>query len=135
MDSDDALSKETCDGIFTYVENLLKGATHKSLYASWYGGEPMLHVDAIEYLSGLLMEFCASNEVRFSGHMATNGTCWPSAPHECVSSVIRHKIKHIQFSFDGLAENHNKRRHYLEKHPDRPDSGLFGGVCQSLLTD
>jgi uncharacterized protein len=87
-------------------------------------------VDAIEYLSGLLMEFCASNEVRFSGHMVTNGTCRPSAPHECVSFVKRHKIKHIQLSFDGLAENHNKRRHYLEKHPDRPSS--FDALCRTV---
>ncbi len=124
------LSKETCDGIFSHVERLLNGSPQKSLHVSWYGGEPMLHVDAIEYLSTRFIEFCSSNEIRYRAHMVTNGTCWPTAPDECVAFVNRHKIRHIQFSFDGLTDNHNKRRHYLQKDPSRASS--FDALCRTV---
>jgi uncharacterized protein len=116
------LNRERCDGIFAHIEKLLRASPHKKLYVSWYGGEPMLNIDAIEYLSPRLIDFCETNGIHYNAHMVTNGTCWPAAADDCVSFVRRHEIKHVQFSFDGLAENHNNRRHYLKKEPNRLSS-------------
>jgi uncharacterized protein len=116
------LSKETCDRIFSYLAREVEAAPDKRLLVSWYGGEPMMNVEAVEYLSPKLIEYCTSNNVHYSAHMVSNGTCWPENPEECAAFIKRHKIYHIQFTFDGLPQHHNNRRHYLKKEENQISS-------------
>jgi uncharacterized protein len=106
------MDHELCDLIYEYVAQ--KIAREKGLFVTWFGGEPMLNPDAIDYLSEKLIALCRANNVNYVASMITNGTCWPETAEEIVSFAQRNKIMQVQLTFDGLPENHNKRRRYVE---------------------
>jgi uncharacterized protein len=124
------LNTQTCGRIFDHVAGLMRTSPDKKLYVSWYGGEPMMNSQAIEYLSEHFLRLCDDNGYRYCAHMVSNGTCWPDSPDACVDFVTRHKIKHVQFTFDGLHKNHNNRRHYLKVDPSQPSS--FETLCKTV---
>ena len=59
------------------------------------------------------------------------GTLWPSDPQECRDFVLRNKIGSIQFSFDGLAKNHNNRRHFKDGNR-RHEVSSFDALCRTV---
>src|SRR5215471_3827899 len=63
------LRKNTCDKIFSYLTKEVEAAPDKRLLVSWYGGEPMMNLEAIDYLSPKLIDYCAANKVQYSAHM------------------------------------------------------------------
>jgi uncharacterized protein len=109
------MDHETCDLIFDYTVQKIEREKIKSLYITWFGGEPMLNPDAIEYLSQKVIAFCDARQVAYMGSMISNGTCWPEPAEDIAAFAAHNRIMHVQFTFDGLPDNHNKRRRYI--HP------------------
>ena len=95
------LSLEGCDRIIDWIIKQIKLHGHKKLYTDWYGGEPMLNINAINYFSSEIIKYCDSNNIGYSSSMISNGTEWPKNAKEF---VINNRIKHIQFSLDGPRE-------------------------------
>jgi uncharacterized protein len=110
------MSRETCDAIVEHVTHTIRQRNIRVVRIKWFGGEPMLHPDAIKYLSDEVIQLCAGHNVKYEASMISNGTCWPAAAEEARSFIRDCKIKHLQFTFDGLPDNHNKRRRTLDKH-------------------
>jgi uncharacterized protein len=81
----------------------------KSLHVDWYGGEPLLNVEFIESASLALQGMCAAEGTSYHASVISNGTVWPEALE---SFVIRHRIRQVQVSFDGLREHHDRRRRF-----------------------
>ncbi len=97
----------------------------------WFGGEPMLNREAIDYLSAKLWPYCKTAKIRCSVSMVSNGTLWPPDPQECRDFVLRNEIGSIQFSFDGLAKNHNNRRHFKDGN-SRHEVSSFDALCRTV---
>jgi uncharacterized protein len=125
------LSDATCDEIFRYIDSDLTTRNQKRLHVTWYGGEPMLNRRAIDYLSEKLVAYCDQNQVRYSSSIVTNGTMWPRDPAEAVAFIRKNKIRHVQFSFDGLEKNHNNRRHYKDGNRNHSISS-FDALCSTV---
>jgi uncharacterized protein len=81
----------------------------KSLHVDWYGGEPLLNIGFIETASPALQAMCRSEGAAYHASVISNGTAWPD---DAAGFVERHQIRQVQLSFDGLAENHNRRRRF-----------------------
>lgn len=87
---------------------LLK-TSKKSLHVDWYGGEPLLNLSFIERASTELQRLCRENTIRYSASVISNGTQWPENAKQF---IFQNCIRQVQISFDGLRDNHNRRRRY-----------------------
>lgn len=71
---DGFMSEEVQDKIFEFVRDQYKEAPFETLRVNWYGGEPLLGIDVMERLSGMLIPFCKSNKVEYLGHILSNAS-------------------------------------------------------------
>lgn len=81
--------------------------TIKQLSVTWYGGEPLLAFNIIEYLSEQFISICNEYNVSYNAGIVTNGYL---LNHEKVSKFEKLKISSVQVTLDGSETEHNKRR-------------------------
>ncbi|HEY7402080.1 MAG TPA: radical SAM protein [Candidatus Angelobacter sp.] len=95
---------------------------------SWFGGEPLYGLAAIEDLAPFFLEICQANGVQYGTHMTTNGYL---LDEKTADKLFRWNIREFQITLDGLPEDHDRNR------PARDGSGTFHtimGNLQSLHT-
>ena len=100
------MSKEVMDAIINYVKKTIKSTT-RLLNVSWYGGEPLLGMRQIEYLSSLFIDICNKYNVEYFSHIVTNGYLLTSRN---IESLKRFRINQAQVTIDGPEDVHDKRR-------------------------
>ncbi|MEW6456917.1 MAG: radical SAM protein [Acidobacteriota bacterium] len=101
------MSKEVMDAIVTYVKKTIKPTT-KHLSVSWYGGEPLLAMKQIEYLSSSFIDICNKNNINeYFSHITTNGYL---LTRKNLNTLLKFKINNLQVTIDGPEDIHNKRR-------------------------
>lgn len=125
------MTDETCDQIYDYIVNDLSSRNQSRMHLGWFGGEPMLNKEAIDYLSARLLPYCRSTNINCTTSMVSNGTLWPEETDACRDFVVRNQIGSIQFSFDGLPKNHNNRRHYKEGNCKHSVTS-FDALCRTV---
>jgi uncharacterized protein len=100
------------ESIISLARSRLLERSKQHLHVDWYGGEPLLNVSFIEAASVKLQALADTLKIGYTSSLVSNGTCWPSEPG---GFVKRHRIRQVQISFDGLRENHNRRRRFVSK--------------------
>ena len=105
----DRLTAADVPAVVALAERRLVASGKRSLHVDWYGGEPLLNVSFLEAASVALQDMCARLGVRYAASIISNGTCWPADVGPFLS---RHRIGQVQISFDGMRENHDRRRRY-----------------------
>lgn len=121
------LSNQTCDRILEWIRGEVEAKGHETLYVDWYGGEPMLNQEAIEYFTQRALSYCDEVGIRYKASMVTNGSCWPEAAREFVE---RNKLWHIQISIDGPPRHHDVRRAFKPGHEQ--DRTSFEAVAATI---
>jgi uncharacterized protein len=114
----------TLSDIPTIVEatrEKIRSHPRKSLHVDWYGGEPLLNVEFIEAASPALQEMCRLEGAAFHASVISNGTVWPADVPEFVD---RHAIRQVQVSFDGLRDNHERRRRFRNGYRNGDESSF-----------
>ncbi len=125
------LSRERCEQILAYVVRQIEAKGHGKLYTDWYGGEPMLNQDAIEYFSALAIDYCERRGIGYSSAMISNGTHWPE---DASGFARRNRLNHVQITLDGPARHHNARRGYKQGHEQEQTSfDVVVGTIDRLL--
>jgi uncharacterized protein len=119
--STEALAVRDIGAIVELARKQLARSGKRALHVDWYGGEPLLNVEFMEAASFALQEMCAAEGIRYVSSVISNGTVWPS---DVAEFVARHRIRQVQITFDGLEENHNKRRRYRSKK-DQAEKSSF----------
>ncbi len=113
------------ESIIESILNYLK--SHKNidiLSVTWYGGEPLLAIDTIKYLSENFIKICEENNINYSAYMVSNGYLL----NEKNFNIIKNsKINGIQITLDGNENIHNKRR-FLKN-----GGGTFKKIFQNLV--
>ena len=100
------MSMSVQQALVQFADNLLADAD--SLTVSWFGGEPTLCIDTIEFLSQKLSDLCKKNGVPFGeSSIITNGYLLDV---ERALRLRRLGISRAQITLDGDRETHNKRR-------------------------
>ena len=107
--SGDRLGLADIPSIVAATRDKLLSHPKKSLHVDWYGGEPLLNIEFLENASLALQEMCRIERVAYHASVISNGTVWPE---DASGFVARHKIRQVQLSFDGMPENHNRRRRF-----------------------
>jgi uncharacterized protein len=100
------MSKEVMDAIINYVKKTIKSTT-RYIYVSWYGGEPLLAMKRIEYLSNSFVDISDKNNIEYFSHITTNGYLLTAKNLE---KLRKFRINHLQITIDGPEDIHNKRR-------------------------
>ncbi|HEX3131921.1 MAG TPA: radical SAM protein [Thermoanaerobaculia bacterium] len=121
------LSRERCDQILAYIERQVEKKGHAKLYTDWYGGEPMLNPDAIEYFSARAIAYCERQGIGYSSAMISNGTHWPE---DARAFALRNRLNHVQITLDGPARHHNTRRGFKPGHEEEMSS--FDTVVRTI---
>lgn len=104
------------------ARSLLVASRKDSLHVDWYGGEPLMNLTFLEEASLALQKLCSDLTVMYSASVISNGTSWPESIGEFLR---RHKIRQVQISFDGMRENHNKRRRYRKGYGEHGQLSSF----------
>ncbi len=79
----------------------------RQLDVTWYGGEPLLALPAIEHLSREFVALCDRFGSEYSASIVTNGTLMTAAKARQLASW---KVKRAQITLDGVPEQHDVRR-------------------------
>lgn len=73
----------------------------------WFGGEPLLAIDVIEYISNALIEICRKNGVIYRAAMTTNAYLLDL---DCYNRLRHCRILSYQITVDGIKETHDEQR-------------------------
>lgn len=102
------MTQKTQDAVIALTKKMLDASKAKRLNVSWFGGEPLLAPDVIEYISGRLISICEARDVRYSAGIITNGYL---LDQDIVDMLDRCRVCRAQITLDGLGEVHDRTRH------------------------
>ncbi len=99
------MTRATADALLRFASERLPSGT--SLYVTWFGGEPLLNVPIIEFLSQGLMRLCEQRRCSYDSYMITNG-------YRLTASMARRLakagIRDFQVTLDGERDVHDRQR-------------------------
>ena len=93
------------------------------LSVTWYGGEPLLALDAIERLSEKFLALCEERQAEYSASIITNGTFLDGAVARRLAEL---RVQNAQVTIDGPREIHDVRR------PLKSGGGSFARIVANL---
>lgn len=97
-----SMSKEIQDSLIKYLRiNIHK---YNRLDVAWFGGEPLLAADNIEYMTNGFLEICRAYRIPYTANITTNGYL---LTEEMVRRMIKCHITSYQITVDGLESTHN----------------------------
>jgi uncharacterized protein len=116
------MTRAAADSLIDYITNSL-GPDKKNLNIDFYGGEPLLSVGLIKYISKRLKAFSGERNVEYTFTLVTNGTLLTRRIAEELMSL---GLKSARITLDGIKENHDKYRPY------KNGSGSFDTIIQNI---
>lgn len=100
------MKEETANQIIDWVDKNLSG--RKVLSVNWFGGEPLLKLDVIEYLSKGFMSLCQKHNVEYKAGITTNGYLLDT---KVIQTLENYNVFDIQVTFDGNKKSHDAMKH------------------------
>ncbi len=107
-----------------WLKRRIERLGYKGLLLNFYGGEPLLNTQAIEYIAGEMKPWCESKKIRFGMSLQTNG--YLLTP-EIVDRLKILGLLRVRISMDGLQETHDKNR------PQRGGGGSFETIVKNIV--
>lgn len=98
------MSAEIAHKVARYIINHCNG---KKVTIRWFGGEPLMNVNAINIISENLQE----NGIEFTSSMVTNG--YLLTDHDVNAAVNTWNLKHVQITLDGTENVYNQVKAYV----------------------
>ncbi|MFL6196708.1 MAG: radical SAM protein [Thermoanaerobaculia bacterium] len=108
-------------GIKKYVEKRVKNL--RQLGITWFGGEPLYGMPAIEDLAPFFLQIAEENSLPYRGNMTTNGYLLTD---EVAAKLLAWNIVRYQITLDGRPEDHDRSR------PTRDGQGSFWTIIENL---
>ncbi len=105
-DKFEVMSSEVMDGIISWVRNTMKPTT-KVLNVMWFGGEPLLALDQIDYLSKAFLGTCRDSDLSYYSSIVTNGY---HLTEKNIDILLQDKVRSAMVTIDGPEEIHDSRR-------------------------
>ncbi len=103
------MNEKVQDSICRWISKNLYGV--EKLEVFWHGGEPLVALDVVKRLGGMLKKLTAERKIEYSSKMSTNGYLFT----ESVAKDLKELgITQYKMSMDGCRENHD----YRKRHKD-----------------
>lgn len=98
------MTHETADKLVEFIGNtIIEHPQINNIHLRWFGGEPLLNTEIIEYISGKL----DSKNIKYTSEIYTNGRLLSK---ENVELLVRNHVHKIDIALDGLAELYAKQK-------------------------
>ena len=102
------MNKEIANQVVHYIKKNLWGEDAR---IRWYGGEPLMNIQAIDCIS----EGLSKNGISFSSKMISNGYFFSKEIIEKANKIWN--LKNVRVTFDGLEQTNNKVKRYKNPSP------------------
>lgn len=79
----------------------------RSLKIGWFGGEPLLGLEAIREIAPRLRDMARENGVVYRSHMTTNGYL---LSRDVFAELLDYEVRNYQITLDGISGDHNRKR-------------------------
>lgn len=99
------MTKEIEDRLLDWVRQNF--SQKRYIHVAWFGGEPLLGKNSIFKLTKGFQEICNENNGHYSASLTTNGYY---LDHDFQAAIPALGIKHVQVTFDGDKDDHDKSR-------------------------
>ena len=101
-----SMSREMQDAVCDYIiQTAERNPRVVNLSITWFGGEPLLYMDAISYMSEKLIDYCIKRGVDYGAGIVTNGRL---LTRNASKELKQYKIRYVQLSFDGMQERYTQ---------------------------
>lgn len=101
------MKKNIQDKIIEWYKKRIEKDRPKQVFWAFFGGEPLLNIKAVDYLTKNMKKYCDKNNVIFQFSIITNGT---NLSKKNVLCWNKWGLVSIQVTLDGDEETHNRRR-------------------------
>lgn len=99
---------DTANALISYIDKLLR--ENDALEIEWFGGEPLLNIDIIDYITVKLLEICSEKNCTYHASMISNGSLVTKELAQTMKN--KWKISSIQITLDGYDEFYNRAKNY-----------------------
>jgi len=123
------MSQEVMDAIIDHLEKKAAPTT-RFLSVMWYGGEPLLAIDRIQYLSHRFLEIVQAHNLKYFGAMISNGYLLTK---KNIGILLENKITFCQVTVDGPEHIHDSRR--MLKNGGKTWRTIIDNVKQAVSAD
>lgn len=104
--SGEHMSREIMDKIVSWVADSIKPTT-SVLNVMWFGGEPLMAVEQIKYLSKAFLEITKDKNITYYSNIITNGYF---LNEKNVDMLLENQVKSCMVTIDGPEDVHDRRR-------------------------
>lgn len=119
---EDNISLDVQEGIINFVRDNIQNFS--AVHVDWFGGEPLLATNAIQYVSEKLIAICREAHKPYEAVITTNG--YLLTPKN-IDLLLKAKVRHFAITIDGIKEQHDSFR--MLKNGD----GTFDKIISNLL--
>ena len=117
------MSISTADAVVNYIIN----NWNRDLFnINWFGGEPLMAPDIIDYISEKLEE----SEVKFISRITTNG--YYLTPQIALRAKDKWHTRKIQISIDALNEEYNRIKRFINDDCSNPFERVISNLEDAL---
>ncbi len=117
------LDRQTSEAIINWLIKRTEKRGYKSIFIVFYGGEPLLNTEPIDYISRKMKEWADANGRRFNFAIITNGSLIKLA---LIDKWRKIGLDCVRVSLDGDREAHNKKRPFMN------GSGSFDVIIRNI---
>lgn len=121
------MTQDTADLFIGFIRNWVEGLEGRTgdekIAITFYGGEPLLSLDLVAYLSARIKAFAEEEGIEYVAYIVTNGTLL--TPH-AVSRLTPHGLRGAVVTLDGAKEQHDLFR------PFKSGKGSFDRIVGNL---
>lgn len=100
-----AMSLEMQNALISYLRKQMHSYNHLDI--AWFGGEPLLAINEIAYMSRQFIGLCRAARIPYTSNITTNG--YLLTP-ENLQTLIKCHVTSYQVTVDGLADTHNRQK-------------------------
>ncbi|MFH0754791.1 MAG: radical SAM protein [Candidatus Omnitrophota bacterium] len=119
-----AMSAAICRASLDWIKARVLSMKYEKIFVTFYGGEPLLNEDALEYVATDLRDWCAVNGIGFKFMIQTNGYLITAA---CVQKYLPLGLSNVRISLDGVGDEHDRLR------PLRTGGGTFDRIMGNIM--
>lgn len=101
------IDKDKAASIIKFIKSQLSDNNFKNLIITWFGGEPLLNMNAIETISTEVIRICRKKNIKYIGSIVSNGYLLNT---ENIKKMLSYDVKTFQITIDGDADLHNSQR-------------------------
>lgn len=100
------MSYETAKMVVEFILNDVLISSPKKIWIKWFGGEPLLNINIIDYIATETKKICEQYDVIFNSNIITNGILFTKDTAAWL--VEKSNLQSAQITIDGLQENYQK---------------------------